>query len=77
MKTKKACRKLRMKASRQFRAAALRELHAPDRIAAYAEREAKVAAKETDRLARLGAQRALVPDIGAQNSEATKEIDHE
>lgn len=51
MKTKKVCRKRRMKASRQFGAAALRELHAPDRIAAYAEREAKVAAKEADRLA--------------------------
>ncbi|MBP9201548.1 MAG: hypothetical protein KBF47_16160 [Gemmatimonadales bacterium] len=51
MKSKKVCRKRRMKTSRQFGAAALRELHAPDRIAAYAEREAKVAAKEADRLA--------------------------
>ncbi len=50
MNTKKTCRKRRMKASRQFGAAALRELHAPDRIAAYAGREAKVAAKEADRL---------------------------
>lgn len=40
----------RMKAERQFGAAALRELHAPGRAAAYAEREAKVAAKEAERL---------------------------
>lgn len=51
MKTKKVLRR-RMKAARQFGAAALRVLHAPDRAAAYAEREAKVAAKEAERLVR-------------------------
>ena len=51
-KTKKVLRKRRMKAARQFAAAALREPHAPDRAAAYAEREAKVAAKEAERLVR-------------------------
>ena len=54
-----------------------RELHAPDRIVAYAEREAKVAAKEADRLARSGSQQAIVPDTDTQNSEAAKEINHE
>lgn len=66
MKTKKACRKLQMKAARQFKAAALRELHAPRRIAAYAEREAKAAAKEADRLAWLGSQQAPVLDVDTQ-----------
>lgn len=51
MNTKKTCRKRRMRAARQFGAAALRELHASDRVAAYAGREAIVAAKEADRLA--------------------------
>jgi predicted nucleic acid-binding protein len=69
MRIKKVCRKLRMKASRQFRAAALRELHAPDRVVAYAEREAKVAAKEADRLARSGFQQATVPDIDIQEDQ--------
>lgn len=50
MKTKKVLRMRRMKAERQFGAAALRELHAPERVAAYAEREARVAAKEAERL---------------------------
>lgn len=49
-KTKKVLRKRRMKAARRFGAAALRELHASDRAAAYAEREAKVAAKLAERL---------------------------
>lgn len=60
MNTKQVCRKRRMKASRQFGAAALREFHASDRIVAYAEREDKVAAKEAarvaDRLARSKSQ---------------------
>lgn len=50
MKTKKVLRMRRMKAERQFGAAALRVLHAPGRAAAYAEREAKVATKEAERL---------------------------
>ncbi len=49
MKTKKVLRKRRAEASRKFSAAQLRELHAPGRAAAYAEREERAAAREAER----------------------------